>query len=227
MGDAAGQLTDRLHLLDLAQLRLGGLALLGLGLERLVRLPQFLGPVADRIFKRLGALGLAFGLAAGGVVLAKRLDGDHAEEHGAETDDDFQPAQIIGKSVRLGRREQAFLDALTERRALGPGDLLELVVELLAGPRFGSLVEIADPALALARQSRAGSERELIAALVVQALELGHAPLLLGIAAHQLGELADLEAGEIPVGGVDRPVFSGPRRARSGRAPLRTGRRWS
>ena len=28
--------------------------------------------------------------------------------------------------------------------------------------------------------------------------------MLLGIAAHQFGELADLEAGEVPVGGVDR-----------------------
>ena len=34
VGDAAGQLADRLHLLDLAQLRLGGGALGGLGLQR-------------------------------------------------------------------------------------------------------------------------------------------------------------------------------------------------
>ena len=46
--DAAGQLADRLHLLDLAELGLGRLALGGLGLERLVGLPQFLGALAHR-----------------------------------------------------------------------------------------------------------------------------------------------------------------------------------
>ena len=44
--DAAGQLADRLHLLDLAQLRLGGLALDRLGLQRLVGVPQFLRALA-------------------------------------------------------------------------------------------------------------------------------------------------------------------------------------
>ena len=90
--DAAGQLADRLHLLDLAQLGLGGLALLGLGLERLVRLPQLLRAFAHRMLEHLGALGLALGLAAGSGILAKRLDRDHAEEHGAEPDDD--PSQL-------------------------------------------------------------------------------------------------------------------------------------
>ena len=64
VGDAAGQLADRLHLLDLAELGFGRLALVRLGLERLVGLPQFLGPVAHRLLERLGALGLAFGLRA-------------------------------------------------------------------------------------------------------------------------------------------------------------------
>ena len=81
VGDAAGQLADRLHLLDLAKLGFGRLALVGLGLERLVGLPQLLGALAHRLLEHLGALGLALGLAPGGGVLAKRLDRDDAEEH--------------------------------------------------------------------------------------------------------------------------------------------------
>ena len=115
VGDAAGQLADRLHLLDLAELRLGRLALLGFGLQRLVGLPQFLGPVAHRLFERLGALGLAFGLAPGGGVLAQRLERDHAEEDRAEPDDHAEPAQIFGEPVGLGREELALLDPLAER----------------------------------------------------------------------------------------------------------------
>ena len=80
VGDAAGQLADRFHLLDLAELGFGGLALDRFGLQRLVRFPQFLGPVAHRLFQRLGAFGLALGLAPGGGVLAKRLDRDIAHE---------------------------------------------------------------------------------------------------------------------------------------------------
>ena len=112
VGDAAGQLADRLHLLDLAELRLGGLALLRLGLQRLVRLPQFLRAVAHRLLERFGALGLAFGLAPGGGILAQRLDGDDAEEDGADADEDAEPAQIIGEAVGLGGEELALLDAL-------------------------------------------------------------------------------------------------------------------
>ena len=60
--DSAGQLADRLHLLDLAKLGLGGLALDRFGLQRLVGLPQFLGALADRFLERGGAVGLGLGL---------------------------------------------------------------------------------------------------------------------------------------------------------------------
>ena len=99
--------------------------------------------------------------------------------------------------------ELALLDALAKRQALGGDDLLELVVELLAGPRLAGLVEIADSALALPGERRARGEREFAAALVVKLLELRDPALLLGVAVDQLGELVDLEAGEIPVAGVD------------------------
>ena len=115
VGDAAGQLADRLHLLDLAELGLGGLALGGLGLQRLVRLPQLLRALAHRLLEHLGALGLAFGLAARGGVLAQRLDGDDAEEDRAEADEDAEPAQIIGELVGLGGEELALLDPLAQR----------------------------------------------------------------------------------------------------------------
>ena len=92
VGDAAGQLADRLHLLDLAELGLGGLALGGLGLQRLVRLPQLLGALANRIFELFGALGLAFRLPACLRVLAQRLNRDHTEEDRAQADDDPEKA---------------------------------------------------------------------------------------------------------------------------------------
>ena len=79
VGDAAGQLADRLHLLDLAKLGLGRLALDRLGLQRLVGLPQFLRAVAHRFLERRGAVGFALGLAAGGGILAQRLDRDQPE----------------------------------------------------------------------------------------------------------------------------------------------------
>ena len=60
--DAAGQLADRFHLLDLAELGLGGLALGGFGFQRLVRLPKLLRALAHRLLELLSALGLAFGL---------------------------------------------------------------------------------------------------------------------------------------------------------------------
>ncbi len=104
VGDAAGQLADRLHLLDLAELGLGGLALRGLGLQRLVRFPQFLRALADGLFERLGALGLALDLAPSSGVLAQRLDGDDAEEDGAEPDEEAEPAQIVAAAARLRRR---------------------------------------------------------------------------------------------------------------------------
>ena len=137
VGDAAGQLADRLHLLDLAKLGFGGLALLGLGLERLVRLPQLLRAIADGKLKRFRALGFAFRVAARRGVLTKRLNRDHAEEDGAEPDDDPKPAQIIGKAVGLGREDLALLDLGAERQALAGDDFVELIVELGARPRPG------------------------------------------------------------------------------------------
>ena len=127
--DAAGQLADRLHLLDLAELRLGRLALGRFGLERLVGLPQFLGALAHRLLEHLGALGLGFGLGARLDVLAQRLDRDDAEEDGADPDEDPEPAEIIGQPVGLGREELALLDLAAQRLALAGDDLVELVVE--------------------------------------------------------------------------------------------------
>ena len=109
--DAAGELADRFHLLDLAKLGLGGLALGGLRLQRLVGLPQLLRAVADRQLELLGALGLGFEPAAGGGVLAQRLDGDNGEENGAEADEDPEPAEVIGELVGLVGEELALLDA--------------------------------------------------------------------------------------------------------------------
>ena len=63
VGDAAGQLADRLHLLDLAKLGLGRGALGRLGLEPLVRLGKLAGAFLDRLIELHRPVGLAVGLA--------------------------------------------------------------------------------------------------------------------------------------------------------------------
>ena len=55
VGDAAGQLADRFHLLDLAELRLGELPLDRFGAQRLVGVLQLLRALGDRLLERLGA----------------------------------------------------------------------------------------------------------------------------------------------------------------------------
>ena len=155
------------------------------------------------MFERFGALGLALDLAPGRGVLAQRLDRDDAEEDGAEPDDEAKPAQIVGEPARLLGEELALLDALAKRLALGADDFLELVVERLARAFGRGLVEIADAGIALLGERGAGGERQLRVALVVEVAKLGDAALLLGTGAHQVAELADLVAGELPVAGVD------------------------
>ena len=118
--DAAGQLPDRLHLLDLAKLRLRGLALGRLGLQCLVRLPELLRPLADREFEILGALGLALGQLSRERVLAKRRDRHDSKEDRAETDEDPEPAQIIGELVRLVGEKLALLDLVAHRLRARP-----------------------------------------------------------------------------------------------------------
>src|SRR5215218_8193829 len=49
--DAAGQLTDRLHLLDLAELGFSGLTLGRFLLQRLVGFPQLLSALAHRLLE--------------------------------------------------------------------------------------------------------------------------------------------------------------------------------
>ena len=63
VGDAAGQLADRLHLLDLAQLRLGGGALGRLGLEPVIGVAELAGAVLDRPLELERPPRLALGLA--------------------------------------------------------------------------------------------------------------------------------------------------------------------
>ena len=53
VGDAAGQLADRFHLLDLAKLGFGGFAFFGFGLQRGVGLLQLLGAFAQPLPRAL------------------------------------------------------------------------------------------------------------------------------------------------------------------------------
>ena len=204
VGDSAGELPDRLHLLHLAELRLGRLALGRFGFERVVRFPQLLGPLAHRLFELLGAHRLGLGRAARLGVLTERLDGDDSEEDCADPDEDPEPAEIVGELIGLIGRCLTLLDTARAGRALGTDDVLELVVESLARARLGGGVEIADAGVAFFGEGRLGRERELAAKLGIEPLDLGHAPALRGIVAHLGSEfLIDLVAGELPVAGVD------------------------
>src|SRR6185369_14034399 len=64
----------------------------------------------------------------------------------------------------------------------------------------------ADSRLALLLEGRPGGEREFVAAHPVELLDLGDPKLLVRVTADELLELADLEAGELPVAGVDVAV---------------------
>ncbi len=82
MGDAAGQLADRFHLLHLAKLGLGRLALDRFGLQRLVGFPQLLGALADRLFQRPAHARTRFRPhAARRRILAQGLDRDRTHEN--------------------------------------------------------------------------------------------------------------------------------------------------
>jgi hypothetical protein len=131
--DAPCQLADGLHLLDLAELRFGGLAIGSLGLQGLVRFPQLLSAVANCDFERFGALRLTLGRSAGLRILAQCLDRNHAEEDGTEAYDDSEEAEVVGELVGLCCEQLALLEAGAQRRPLADDDLVQLVVERLAG----------------------------------------------------------------------------------------------
>src|SRR5207302_5894277 len=112
--------------------------------------------IANRNLELLGAFGLRFDLAAGGSILAQRLDSDDAEEDRAEADDDSEPAQITRELIGLRGKDLALLDPAAQRLLLGADDLFELVVERAAGAGAGGGVEIADAGIALLGQRGTG-----------------------------------------------------------------------
>ena len=154
--------------------------------KRLIGFPQLLGAVAHRLLEGFGALRFAFDLAAGGGILAKRLDGDDAEEDRAEPDEDAEPAQIIGQPVGLGGKQLALLDPRAQREALGADDLVELAVKLLARSLGRRLVIIADPGIAALLERGAGGERQLVPALAVEQPQLGDSAQLPGLVRSRL-----------------------------------------
>ena len=95
---------------------------------------QLLRALGDRLLKRLGALGLGFSLAAGGGILANRLDRHQPKEDGAKPDDDPEPAEDVGEAIRLGGEDLALLDAVAKRLPLAGCDLVEFAGDLGAGP---------------------------------------------------------------------------------------------
>ena len=148
----------------------------------------------------------ALRLAARLGILAKRLDRDDGEEDRAEADDDPEPAQIAGEQIGLVGEDLALLDPAAKRLALDLDDVVERLVEVGAGLLPRRRVEIADSGVALLGDRGPRGERELLPALVVELLHEGDALLLIGAVAHQVAQLPDLEAGELPVARVDIAV---------------------
>ena len=81
--DAASELADRLHLLDLTKLGFGGLALGRFLLQGLVGVPKLLRSFAYCDLQRFGTFGFRFRLFSGSGILPERLEREHAEEDGA------------------------------------------------------------------------------------------------------------------------------------------------
>src|SRR5207253_7431301 len=94
-------------------------------------------------------------------------------------------------------------DPLAQRLAFGAGDVLEHIVEILTGAGPRRCIIIRDSVLALFGRGSTGRQRELFPTDPVKPLDLGDAPFLRRIAADELCELADLEAGELPIAGID------------------------
>ena len=150
-------------------------ALGGFGLQRLVRLPQFLGPFAHRLLERLGALGLAFRLAR-----ARRRSGaapgprprrgrSRRARRGCRASSDNRSAG------RPGRRRSGSARCLPRSDcALAGGDLVELVESSL-GPVGDSAGRVDNsrsrpgPALAIAARAASASSSPRVAIELLRA----------------------------------------------------------
>ena len=209
MSDPAGQLADGFHLLDLAQLGFGRLALDRFGLEGFVGGPQLSRSVGDGMFEREAALIFALGLPPGCGILAERLDRHRAKHDSANSGHDPEPAEIIGQPIGAGREELRLGDVLLERGAFAVGNFHQLGGE--RRPRRGlgrSIIEVDRGRAILARHgARCGGK--LSPTLRVQLFQLVDAVALRRVARDQPVELVDLLAGKAPLAVVD--IAAGPR----------------
>ncbi len=203
VGDAAGQLADRLHLLDLAELGLGRLALDRFRFERLVGFPQFLRAVAHRFLELGRAVGLGLGLAAGGGILAKRLDRDQPRKNCAAADDQPEPAEIIGQPVGFGGDDLALSDPLAQRCALGRGNFVELAIEELLGSGLAGGEIICGSALSLLEHCGARRKRQFLGAFAVNLLQFLDPHALVGIVPDEILQPVDLVSSEAPLAVID------------------------
>ena len=128
VGDAAGELADRLHLLDLAELRLGGGALGRLGLEPLVGVAELARcapapPARARSARRASLSASRRALEP----LDEGAVGEEGEPDRAEADQDGEPAEPVGIGCRpVDEPLRSPPSAARRSVALGRGDLLEL-----------------------------------------------------------------------------------------------------
>jgi hypothetical protein len=198
VGDTAGKLTDRLHLLDLAKLRLGGGALGGFGLEAGIGVGELRGARLHGLFEIERAKRLGLGVAPRLDALDERAVGEDGEAHGAEADQDRQPAEPFGIGVGAGDEAPCLLHPAGKVGALRPGDLLQLAAQGGQSARLAGRVEDVEATRPLAALGGGGGRGELGAAAIEQSAELGGAPRLSGIVAELALELADLPGGRAP-----------------------------
>ena len=116
--DAAGELADRLHLLRLAQLLLGGGALGRLGAQPLVGLAQLAGAIVHRLLEARRAQRFAVGILPREILVGERAIGEQAEDDRADADQHAEPAEPLGQPVGLGVEQLGLLDPRGEVLAL-------------------------------------------------------------------------------------------------------------
>ena len=198
--DAAGQLADRLHLLDLAELGFGRLPLDRFGAKRFVRFLKLLRSLGDRLFKGCGALGLGIRPRFRAAIFRRiAWTATKARKMATNADDHAKPAQIIGQAVGLRRKYLALLDALPERGLLAGGNFLKLAAERGSGWRKSRGIEIGSPALSLLGRGGAGCNRQLLSARKIKLLKLLDPLALRRVVAQQCCKLVDLMIGQSPL----------------------------
>ncbi len=213
--DAAGQLADRLHLLHLAELRLGGGALGRLALQALIGGGELAGARLHGLLEVERVPAHLLGLAPALEAVDEGPPGEEGEADRAQPHEDAEQAEQIGIGVRPVRQPLGRGRAPGEIGALGRGDLLELRAEQVQRVAARGLFQQAAILGAAALLDEIGGRPELGGALPEEPRDLGGALRLGGIAAHEPLQFVDLRPCPPP-----RVIICGRRVARRGALAL-------